>query len=422
MWRDPERTAAELARFSRRDAQAWQRLLEDWRAVAVLHLSRMAAVPGVADEHSPEAVAAWAALAAPSAWEAIHQRFESPQARSLLLWISGITTQPVRRPGTGLLPISLAGMMGEVSWTNAIGGAGALTDALIGAIEADGGRVLSGHRVERVLVEGGRAVAVLTTLGERFDAGDAVLSSAHVLDLQRLLGPARLPAAFDALDRWRLGPSMFVVHLAIEGVPSFSGARGPEPSVLAGFGTPDGIAAQANDLDAGRLSGDDLWLLGACSSIADPTRAPAAHSTVKILTAAPYAPNGDADRWERLKDDYAERLVRTYVGAATGLDAAHELARAVHTPVDLERRNPHNHKGSHQGGEMTPDQMGPNRPVAGWAGYRMPIAGLYQTGSTTHPGGGVTGFPGRNAARVILDDLGLGASAVMDVAGAGARR
>ncbi len=82
------------------------------------------------------------------------------------------------------------------------------------------------------------------------------------------------------------------------------------------------------------------------------------------------------------------------------------LASALKSPLDLERMNAHNWHGSCHGGDMSPDQSGALRPAAGWAEHRTPVPGLYQTGATTHPGGSVSAGPGRNAAQVLLADLG----------------
>src|SRR5207245_9364415 len=89
------------------------------------------------------------------------------------------------------------------------------------------------------------------------------------------------------------------------------------------------------------------------------------------------------------------------------------LAAEVRSPLDLERHNRHNWHGSCHGGDMGPAQSYQLRPAAGWASHRTPIEGLYQTGSTTHPGGSVTGAPGRNAAMVLLSDLGRHLAEVM---------
>jgi phytoene dehydrogenase-like protein len=90
-----------------------------------------------------------------------------------------------------------------------------------------------------------------------------------------------------------------------------------------------------------------------------------------------------------------------------GFKPGDEIPRSAHSPADVERINPSYHRGAAQGGEMLPDQMGINRPVKGWANYRMPVPGLYQTGTSAHPGGPVSGWPGRHAARAVLEDLQL---------------
>jgi phytoene dehydrogenase-like protein len=97
------------------------------------------------------------------------------------------------------------------------------------------------------------------------------------------------------------------------------------------------------------------------------------------------------------------------------------LAHCVESPLDLERRNRHNWHGSCHGGDLSPAQSGAMRPVPGWASHRLPIPGLYQTGATTHPGGSVSGAPGRNAAWVILDDLGMSLDSVLAKKEAGQR-
>ena len=93
-------------------------------------------------------------------------------------------------------------------------------------------------------------------------------------------------------------------------------------------------------------------------------------------------------------------------GLATNLSGRIVLAQHVDSPLDLERRNPANWRGSCHGGASSPGQSGYYRPVEGWSSYRTPVAGLYQTGACTHPGGSVSGLPGRNCAAVLLRDLG----------------
>lgn len=421
LWRDEDRTAAQLDGFTAGDGDAYRTLLQDWREIAAVHIGRMGGAPGTVPDASPEGAAKWAALAPLSAHELVHERFQDDRSRLLMLWLSSMSTQPILKPGTGLLPVSLVGMMSQISWPNAIGGSGALTDALAASIRADGGQVLSGREVTRIVVEGGRAVAVETNTGERFAADRAVVSSSHVQHLQPLLGEARLPAEFDALEHWRAGASLVVVHLALPRTPEYRGPDGPRPAVIAGRGTIAGLGAQSERIASGQLAGAGQWLMAACPSVVDPSRAPDGGATLKLMVSAPYALDGDPANWAARGERYADELVAAYAEIADGYAPGDELARVVHTPVDLERWNLNHVAGGQQGGEMTPDQMGPNRPVKGWAGYRMPFDGLYLTGASTHPGGTVSGFSGRNVARVVLDDLGIEAAGVMQTSTVGSR-
>ena len=120
----------------------------------------------------------------------------------------------------------------------------------------------------------------------------------------------------------------------------------------------------------------------------------------------PYELPEGAGRWDELKAEVSAAnlaQLRRYAPNLTG-DAI--AATAVKSPLDLERMNAHNWHGSCHGGDSGPAQSGELRPVPGWAGHRMPIPRLYQTGATTYPGGSVSGAPGRNAAAVMLADLG----------------
>lgn len=408
--RDAKTTADALGA----DGPAWHAILADWAAIKELHLGRMARPPGTGADENAAAAELWAELAAPSATDLIDARFDGLAARTLLTWLAAITTQPIHRPGTGLLAVSLAGMMSEVGWPGPAGGSGALAEALAADLLRHGARVRTGAHVDHILVEDGRAVGVRCRDGSVVRAARGVVSASNATTLPGLLAPHPLPPEFDRLEQWRPGASMFVVHLALDRPPRYATPDGPAVAVTAGFGTVEGIRRQAADVQAGRLSDAELWVLAACSSVADPQRAPEGKATLKILTAAPFALGGDPANWACHREAYADQLVGVLAAQAHDFDPATILARVVHDPTDIAASNPHNVCGSHQGGEMTADQMGVNRPVPGWSGYRMPVAGLYQTGASTHPGGGVSGFPGRNAARVVLADLCLDPALVMD--------
>jgi len=118
-------------------------------------------------------------------------------------------------------------------------------------------------------------------------------------------------------------------------------------------------------------------------------------------------------RSPREPKEYADAILAEVRKVAPNLTDEVILHRMIKSPLDLERRNLHNVEGSCHGGSQYPFQMGRMRPVPGWSEHRMPIPGLYQTGATTHPGGAISGHPGRNAARVVLEDLGTTLEAVV---------
>ncbi|WP_285182900.1 NAD(P)/FAD-dependent oxidoreductase [Rhodococcus sp. MEB032] len=408
-------TAAEIAQYSQHDADAFVKLTEDWGTVLPLFIKRMASPPDATLEADPEVARKLANFIAPSAAQAVQDAFEDERTRALML-NAGAHDSP-NPPGTGFLPMHWAGMLSTVSWPHAVGGTGALAKSLISSIEAHGGSIHCGQRVERIVVEDGRAVGVTTASGERFDAKQAVVSSAYVGRLQEMLGETSLPPEFERLREWKLGAAVFVVHLILKQVPTFRTSRGDAGLAVAGFGTAPGIAAQREEIAEGRLSGSDRWMMAMCPSVVDSTRAPSGHATLKLLTVVPYRLNGDPDNWAREKEAYADELVEKYAAAVNGYAPGEEIARSVYSPVDLERMNLNFVEGEFLGGELTPDQAGANRPVPGWSSYRMPVPGLYLTGAGTFPGGGVSGWPGRNAARAVFDDLGIDTKEFMGEAG-----
>jgi phytoene dehydrogenase-like protein len=413
-WRDLDRTCEEFARFSRRDADAYRALLRAYESVAPL-FGRWRHTPIGWGPTLPELLAGhpdgnrWLRQQATSAWEVVRDAFEDEHTRAFMLWMSFMTVQPVDRPGTGPLASSLAFGRQRHSWTLPRGGSGALPRALARYLEAHGGAVLTGARVTGLLVEGGRCVGVEAADGRRHRAGRAVLSTVHVKDLVAM-APAQLwgDDFRDGVDTWRPGVSMFVAHYATAQPPRFPAGGGEVTSVASG--TPqsvDRLLRVGSEFTRGIVATDDPVLLVLAPTVADPSRAPTGRHTLKVVGFQPYELPGGPQRWDRLKDEVAEANLAALRRHAPNLTGDAILAAHVKSPLDLERFNAHNWHGSCHGGDMGPAQSGALRPAPGWAGHRTPIPGLYQTGATTHPGGSVSAAPGRNAAMVVLRDLGF---------------
>jgi len=429
MWRDEERTAAEFARFSVRDAAAYRRMMADYGQVAPV-LSRRRYTPAGQGQTTGELLAGqpggerWLRADAMSAWDVISAEFEDEHVRAFLLWMSFMTMQPPGRPGTGLLAYSLAYGRQRHSWTLPRGGSAALPRALARVIESRGGVIVTGAKVTALVLERGRCAGVETAAGERYLATRAVLSTIHVKQLAGM-APARAWGAdfLAEVQAWRPGVCMFVTHYATTRPPQFPTGGGFIQPVAAG--TPQSAARMlrlATDFFAGRIADDDPVLLVLCPTVADPSRAPDGKHTLKVVGFQPYElPDGPA-RWDDRKDEVAAANLAQLRRYAPGLTDDAILGSSVHSPLDLERMNPHNWHGSCHGGEAAPGPPAAAGRLAGWAGHRTPIPGLYQTGATTYPGGSVSGAPGRNAAAVMLADLGSSLAAAGAWPSCGRRR
>jgi phytoene dehydrogenase-like protein len=245
---------------------------------------------------------------------------------------------------------------------------------------------------------------VRTADGDEHRARHAVLSTIHVKHLVDMVPAGAWGTDFlEGVAAFRPGMTLFAAYYATAEPPLYATEDGPRAAVAGGTPTSvERLLRVGPDFAAGRVVLEDPWLLVVCATVADPSRAPDGHHTLKILGVEPYEAGG----WDARKDAVADAHLAQLRRYAPNLTDDKILARAVHSPLDLERFNAHNWRGTCHGGDLSPAQSGVLRPVAGWAQHRLPIRGLYQTGATTHPGGSVSGAPGRNAAIVMLRDLG----------------
>ena len=407
MHRDLEATAGEIARWSAPDAEAFTTMMREWTGgLAAVH-GRWSSGLDLGDSG---AARGYLALRRQSAWEVVHERFADPTVRSFVLWLAMATIQDPRRPGTGFLPASLAAGRLSFGWSTPVGGSGALPDALTKLLEAHGGKVVCSAPAAQIQISAGRATAVRTTDGGLIGARKAVVSSAHLALLASMLDGTEAPGDLVAARQaWQPGLSVFAVHAALRGDLTFPTATGPLSSVAAGLGSAEGAVRQIDAHNRGDADATDPWLLVVNQTVVDQTRAPDGGATFKILTIAPY-PRRDGRDWTQTKDEYAAALVDLVRARSEGLATEDILAMRAESPVDLAAHNPHNLGGSCHGGEFVTADGG---VMPGWPTYRTSVPGLFLTGATTHPGGSVSGRPGRNAARAVLGDLGIDPRRVM---------
>jgi phytoene dehydrogenase-like protein len=408
-WLDLDRTCEEIARFSRRDADAYRRALDEFAEIrgplGQYRFNPIGYVPPLEEQLRDKPK--WLRRIAMTSYDVVKRTYEDPHVQAYILWQAFQTAQAVDSPGSGLLAYSIVAGRQSSSWTLPVGGSGELARALVQCLEDSGGTLRCNTRVAELVVEGGRCTGVVTEDGERIEARRAVVSTMHV---KRLVDMAPSDAWGDdflyGIETYDPGISITAAYYAATAAPEFVAAHGTQTAVSAGVvGWPEDVLQAGRDVREGRLL-HARWLLIATPTLTDPSRAPAGQHTVKILSMVPWRPTEVDAEWETLKHEIAAENLAALQRAAPNFTGDVILSEYVKSPVDIEQLNENMFHGTIHGGDRGWANDGPRRPAPGWAQHRMPIAGLYQTGATTHPGGSITGAPGRNCAVVLLEDLG----------------
>ena len=297
------------------------------------------------------------------------------------------------------------------------GGMRKLPLALEGYLKAHGGEIKTHAPVERIHVENGKAVAVELSGGEHVKVGQLVASSVNprqlVLDF---LGEDQVgPTLTNKIRNYELGESAVVIYTAIASPVEYKAGPKAGQSVYV-HPTPANLQYFSKlfyEVRSGHLPSEPFALI--CNDSAqDPSRVPPGKGLMKLVVQpVPYDIKGDAigkihgRNWDEVKEPFADyiidRFTRDYIPNLQGKI----LKRIVHSPLDLERLNPSAPRGTTMHGALVPYQMGSMRPIPEMGYYKSPVFNVYLCGSGSHPGPGVSMGPGRNAAQVIIQDLGL---------------
>ncbi len=425
-WADHDATRRELYRHSPRDAEAYDefgRLMfhmgyavkpilsmtppdptslnpNDWLELARLgrHLRDLG------EEH----FFALFKLMTMSAADFLDEWFES-EALKATMSASGIigTFLGPRSPGTAY--VLLHHYMGEIdgvfrAWGFARGGTGAFSQAVARAARGFGVEIRTQAPVAEIIVKGGRAVGVALESGEEIYAQVVVSALDPKRTFLQLLDGDHLPADFvDAIRRFKIRGSSGKVNLALSELPNFTCLPGPGPHLRGAISispSVDYIERAYDDAKYGDFSRRP-YLDIVIPSLIDPTMAPPGRHVMSIFVQyAPYDLNGGWNDAQR--EAFGDAVIDALAEYAPNIQDI-ILHRQVLTPWDLEHTFGLT-EGNIFHGELSLQQLFFLRPALKWADYRTPIAGLYQCGSGTHPGGGITGAPGRLAALEILKD------------------
>jgi len=313
-------------------------------------------------------------------------------------------------PGTGYVLLHHA--IGEVNgvrgtWGHAMGGMGAITGAMAAACRGAGVDIRIGAPVREVIVEKGRVAGVVSRSGEIFRARAVASSLNPKLLFGTLVDPALLPADFrERIGGYRCASGTFRMNVALSRLPQFSCLPDTGDHLTAGIVIAPSLAymdrAYAEARAFGWSKSPIIEML--IPSVIDDSLAPAGKHVASLFCqqVAPELPDGSS--WDAHKEQVADLMIETVENYAPGFKAS-VIARQSLTPLDLERIFGLV-GGDIMHGALSLDQLFSARPVLGHGNYRSPIPGLYMCGAGTHPGGGVSGIPGHNAAREMLKDLG----------------
>jgi phytoene dehydrogenase-like protein len=344
-----------------------------------------------------------------SAGEMLDERFESDLVKALFGFdaVVGNYASPY---AAGSAYVMLHHAFGEVNgnkgvWGHAIGGMGAITQAMARAARGHGAEIETDAGVREVIVERDRAVGVILDNGETIRARYVVSGVNPKLLYTRLVPSGALaPEFLERITRWHNGSGTFRMNVALNGLPSFTALPGTGDHLTAGIilapslGYMDRAWLDAREHGWSRAPVVEVLI----PSTLDDSLSPAGQHVASLFCqhVAPDLPDGKS--WDDHRDEVADLMIATVDKYAPGF-ASSVIGRQVLSPLDLERQF-----GLLGGdifhGALTLNQLFSARPMLGHADYRGPLKGLYHCGSGAHPGGGVTGAPGHNAARVILRD------------------
>ena len=424
---DPRRRHEEIARFSKRDADAY----DDYES----HLAGLGAVlgpllheiPPKLGSHHPLDLLAQAKLTARlrkmdvrgavdvtrlltgSIADLLDRYFESDAVRGVLS-VSGVIGTWAGPRSAGTAYVMLHHHIGEAdgqagAWGFPRGGMGAVAGALADAARSFGATIRTGAEVAAIQTRDGRVSGVTLASGEEI-AADIVVTTAHpAISFLRLLDPADLPAGFRAdIENWQTRGGTVKINLALDRLPVFAAHPEPDPDVYGGTivlsESLDDVENAFQQAVAGTPS--TLPFADICiPSVFDDSLAPPGKHVMSLFTQwVPHTYADDPD--EAALETYADRVLARVEAVAPGFTDS-VLHRQVIGPHVMQREY-----GLVGGnifhGELSLGQMFHARPAAGYADLRTPVQGLYQAGSATHGGGGVTGIPGRNVVHQILAD------------------
>ena len=349
----------------------------------------------------------------------LDEYFENDVIKASLA-VSGIIGTALGPMSPGTAYVLLHHYMGEVdgsigAWGYARGGMGAISKALTSSFRAMGGTLLNNSEVEKVDIRGARVRGVILKNGDEYLAKNVVSNADVKRTFLKLTDPEHLPPNFvKKVKNFKIRGSSGKVNIALDSMPNFPVISDNNPCLKGDIHFTDSIERMERAYDDWKMGtwSRDPFLDMMIPTLTDPTMAPPGKHFMSCFVQ--YCPPkvGGQNWTKENKDAFGETVIQQIADYSPGFKDK-ILHMEVRTPKELEEEVGLTEGNIFQG-ELTFDQLLFNRPIPGYAQYRSPIKGLYMCGSSTHPGGGVMGAPGRNAAVEILKDLNLPDSDIRD--------
>lgn len=403
--RDLDETAASLDELCPGDGAAWRRLFAQWERLGEpLTDALMQPFPPVRPAlrvlgklRSSEVLRFVRFLLLPVR-RLGEEEFKGEGARRLLAGNALHTDLFPESALSGLFGWLLASLAQDVGWPVPQGGAGELSRALVKRLEAAGGKVVLDSPVTQVVVRGNRAVAVRTAEGTEVAAGKAVIADVNAPMLYfDLVGTEHLPSRVaDDVRRFQWDNPTFKVDWTLDGPIPWTAEDARRAGTVHVAESVDSLTRVSADLATRRVPDEPFLILGQ-QSMTDPTRQPPGKETAWAYTHVPATVRWDEGAVERFADTMEQQIEALAPGFRGSIRGRHILS-----PAGLEARNPNLRGGATNGGTAQLHQQLVFRPTPGLARPETPVEGLFLGSSSAHPGGGVHGACGSNAARAAL--------------------
>ncbi len=415
IWEDAKKTAEGFEKFSKRDAKRYLEYLEFWKGVSELLGSMMLSPPPPLEDfvsvfQTPESLEGLKVLMFGSVSELLNEYFESEYVKAAICprGLIGTMVGPKSAGSAYVLGHHVVGgSTGETGvWGYLKGGMGALSDAIAASAVSFGAEIITKSPVTKISVQDSVASGVELADGTKIRAKYIVSNADPKQTFLKLVGRDHMDGSFvKQVEKIKDEGCVLKLNAALDELPDYKALPGKKLGLqhrgITSIGPSVDYCEEAfDDAKYGRPS-KHPFLRVVYHSANDPDLAPPGKHTMSIFSQ--YFPYDlAAGNWDEIKEEVGDNIIDTLNEYAPNLKKS-VIHREVITPLDMEREFSLP-RGNIFHMEITPDQMFFFRPVAGWAAYRTPIKGLYLCGSGTHPGGGVTGAPGYNAAQVVLSD------------------